>query len=233
MALSKAHGLQLKGFADVIPGEEVVMTRCLDIHTHHPAPQPLGVVSSGISDFNPVEGQLYSVGIHPWLTETMPTEEDWIKLEKIAELPCVGAIGECGIDKLKGGPMFRQLLILKKQIELSEKLRKPLILHDVKAHDMILGLKRDLSPTQNWVVHGLRGKPGVTKMLTDAGIFVSFGENFNEETLKVTPQELMLAETDESLLSIEIIIGRMSECLGKDITELIASNTSRFLNLEK
>lgn len=218
--------------ADVIRGEEVDMIRCLDIHTHHPAPQPLGVVSSGLSDFNPIEGQLYSVGIHPWLSDKMPSEDDWKKLEQIAKMPCVKAIGECGIDKLRGGPMFRQLLILKKQIELSEKMGKPLILHDVKAHDIILGLKKDLNPRQYWVVHGLRGKPGVAKMLTDAGIFVSFGEYFNMESLKITPPNLILAETDESSLSIETIIARISDKLERDVTELIASNTSKFLNLE-
>lgn len=209
------------------------MTLCLDIHTHHPAPQPMAVVNASLTDFIPVEGQLYSLGIHPWLSDKLPVEAEWNELEKLAEMPCVVAIGECGIDKLKGGPMFRQLLILKRQIELSEKLAKPLILHDVKAHDMILGLKKDLNPSQNWLVHGLRGKPTIAKMLTDAGIFVSFGEFFNPASPKVVPPGLLLAETDESGLSIEAIIARLSENLGKDVTDLIASNTARFLKFEE
>ena len=205
------------------------MTLCLDIHTHHPAPQPQAVVSVGIDDFNPIEGQFYSVGIHPWNTNGNVTAQEWEKLDRFAEMPCVVAIGECGIDKLKGGPMFRQLLIWRHHIELSEKLRKPLIVHDVKAHDIIVGIKKDMNPTQPWVVHGLRAKPTVAKMLTDEGIYVSFGEKFNPETPRTVPEQLLLTETDESELTIEQIIFNLSQNLGKDIFTLIKENTNRFL----
>ena len=208
------------------------MTRCLDIHTHHPAPQPLGVISAAFRDFQPLEGQLYSIGIHPWTTESLPSAEDWEDFEKLAALPCIAAIGECGIDKLKGGHLFKQLLVMKRQIEISEKLEKPLIIHDVKAHDVIVGLKRDLNPSQKWLVHGFRAKPTVAKMLTDAGIYLSFGEKFNHESLSVVPRNMLLAETDESPLSIEEIIANLSSTAGFDLTDLIAQNTLQFLNIE-
>ena len=209
------------------------MTLCLDIHTHHPAPQPFGVVSCSSEGFNPLEGQLYSIGIHPWKTETLPTKEEWSEFERIAQLPCVVAIGECGIDKLKGGALFKQLIVMQRQIEISEKLGKPLIIHDVKAHDVIVGLKRDLKPVQKWLVHGFRAKPTVAKMLTDAGIFLSFGEKFNRESLMVTPEKMLLAETDESPLSIKDIILNLSSNIGRDVTGLIAANTQYFLyNIE-
>ena len=209
------------------------MTLCLDIHTHHPAPQPFGVVSCSSEGFDPLEGQSYSIGIHPWKTETLPTKEEWSEFERIAQLPCVVAIGECGIDKLKGGALFKQLIVMQRQIEISEKLGKPLIIHDVKAHDVIVGLKRDLKPVQKWLVHGFRAKPSVAKMLTDAGIFLSFGEKFNRESLMLTPEKMLLAETDESPLSIKDIILNLSSNIGRDVTGLIAANTQYFLyNIE-
>ena len=207
------------------------MILCLDIHTHHPAPQPLAVINAPFADFNPMEGQMYSVGIHPWETNKDPTSQMWEQLEAVAGLPSVVAIGECGIDKLKGGFMFRQVNVLNRQIKLSENLRKPLILHDVKAHDIIVGLRRELNLAQNWCVHGLRGKPTVAKMLTDAGIYISFGEKFNPDSLKIVPLHLILAETDESSLPIEIIIQNISEAIGFDMTPVIAENSARFLNL--
>lgn len=208
------------------------MIRCLDIHTHHPVPQPYGVVNSDCENFIPIEGQFYSVGLHPWTTSQDPAPELWENLEKSATFPNVVAIGECGIDKLKGGPLFRQMLVFKRQIELSEKIRKPLIIHDVKAHDVIVGIKKDLQPRQNWVVHGFRGKPTVAKMLTDIGIYLSFGERFNEEAIRVTPPEMILAETDESALDIFTIIRGISASLGMDFTEQIVVNVSKFLGLK-
>ena len=209
------------------------MTLCLDIHTHHQPPQPEAVISVAVEDFSPLPEQLYSVGVHPWTTTKSVDPAVWTQLEKIASLPEVVAIGECGIDLLKGGPLFKQLLAAQKQIAISEKIGKPLILHDVKAHDIIVGLKRDLKPAQNWLVHGFRYKPTVAKMMTDAGIYLSFGENFNPESLKSMPQHMILAETDESPLTIEQIISKLAEVLDKnfdEMKELIAANTQNFLN---
>lgn len=209
------------------------MIRCLDIHTHHPAPQPEGVISMGTEDFHPMEGQFYSVGIHPWSTKTDLSPEEWTAFKSIVSRPEVVAIGECGVDLLKGGPLFRQLQIMKRQVEISEEIGKPLIIHDVKAHDIILGLKRDLKPEQKWMVHGFRGKPTLARMLTDAGIWISLGERYNPETLTTMPQEMLLAETDESPKSIEEIISGMSEILEFDLTETILRNSSRFLGMEE
>ena len=205
------------------------MTRCLDIHTHHAAPQPQAVISSSFVDFIPETGQLYSLGIHPWDSGMNLSNDDWNLFQLHASLPDVVAIGECGVDKLKGGPLYKQLIVMNRQVEISEKLEKPLIIHDVKAHDVIVGLKKDLNPKQKWLVHGFRGKPTVAKMLTDVGIYLSFGEKFNPESLPVVPRNLLLAETDDSLLSIEEIIGNLSAAMGEDLTELIALNTATFL----
>ena len=205
------------------------MTRCLDIHTHHPAPQPKAVISSSVCDFRPLTGQLYSVGIHPWESDRNIPAEEWSELENIASLPNVVAIGEAGIDKIKGGALFQQIIVFKRQIDLSEKLGKPLIIHDVKSHDVIVGLKRNIKPKQNWMVHGFRGKPSVARMLTNEGIYISFGEKFNSETPSSIPENLILAETDESSLTIEEIIHNLSSCMGKDITDTIAKNTFSFL----
>lgn len=207
------------------------MTRCLDIHTHHPAPQPQAVVNVSPTDFSPAGRQLYSVGIHPWTTVEEPSETLWEQLDKAAHHPQVVAIGECGIDLLKGGPLFRQLLVLKRQIELSESIGKPLIIHAVKADDIIMGLKRDMNPKQKWAIHGFRGKPQAAAQLSKAGIWLSFGERFNPEAPKVVPNDMLLAETDESQLTIEDIINNLSAATGHPLKDEIAVNTCNFLNL--
>lgn len=203
----------------------------LDIHSHRPAPYPDGVVCLRFSPHEPLptllEGQLYSVGIHPWDTEEELDPVIFNALLKFAESPQIVAVGECGIDPLKGGPMFRQLQAFRKQVVISERLEKPLVIHAVKSYDIIMGLKRDLKPTQPWILHGFRGKPSAAQQLTAKGIYLSFGENFNAEALRATPPDLLLAETDESPLSIEEIIARLSEAAVSDLTLVISSNTHR------
>lgn len=198
----------------------------LDIHSHKPAPYPEGVVSLDNLETPMLEKQLYSVGLHPWNSVEEISEETFLRLEKIAESPCVAAIGECGVDLLKGGPLFRQLQIFKRQIELSERLKKPLIIHCVKGADIILGLKRDLNPAQPWILHGFRGKPALAGQLTAKGIYLSFGENFNPDALREMPEDKILAETDDSILTITEIIEAMSNAAGRDLTPQIISNIS-------
>ena len=202
----------------------------LDIHSHRPAPYPEGVISMRSLDATPVEGQLYSVGIHPWDTVTPPSEAEWETLETIAADPRVAMIGECGVDVGKGGPMFRQLQILKRHIDLSERLGKPLILHCVKGADIILGLKRDLNPSQPWIIHGFRGKPALASQLTQKGILLSFGEKFNRATVMQMPDDMIFAETDDSILTIEEIIGQLSQAADRDLLTPIKKNIESLLN---
>lgn len=203
----------------------------LDIHTHQIPPRPRAIVSVSAGELLPMEGQYYSVGIHPWHTMEAPPASVIESLRKEAALPCVAAIGECGYDALKGGPAFRQLQVLKMQVELSEELRKPLILHDVKAHDIILGCHRDLSPSMPWAIHGFRGKPELARMFARKGMYLSFSDKFNSAALAMMLEEYpdrILAETDESPLSIEKIVETLSASAGRDLTPLLEKNAASF-----
>ena len=125
--------------------------------------------------------------------------------------------------------MFRQLQVLRRQIEISEEVEKPLILHCVKGADIILGLKRDLNPRQTWVIHGFRGKTELARQLTDKGIMLSFGEKFNPDTVMAMPGDMILAETDESILTIEEIIGALSRAANRDVLAEVTANAASLL----
>lgn len=215
----------------------MIMKTILDIHTHKVPPQPEAVVNIP-RPFTPeavaslFDGQLYSAGIHPWDSDMPGVDDLWDDLRRLCETPQVVAIGECGIDKLKGAPLFRQMNLFKRHVELSESIGKPLIIHCVRAHDIIIGLKKELHPAQNWLVHGFRGKPSIAKMFTDAGIFISFGCEHNDETVKEIPIEFMLAETDDSASGIRDVVESLSMLRGGDVAQDIARNASRFLNLK-
>ncbi len=210
----------------------------LDIHTHHAAPQESGVIAYSPAEFEAVrdslpDGQFCSVGIHPWsLSDHAPTEADYEALRRAASHPAVVAIGECGIDLLKGGPLYEQILVLKRHIALSEELQKPLILHCVRAHDHIIAARKDTAPTQPWAIHGFRGKPSIARMLLDTGCLLSLGVQFNAETAAMIPPGSLLTETDEAPVAIEQVIASVAAARATNpltLQEQIAAASRRFL----
>ncbi len=191
----------------------------VDCHTHH-ADRLNAIVSVAPEDFHPQEGILYSVGIHPWTTDK---PFDFELLETTAAHPSVVAIGETGIDRLRGADIDKQTQILRRHINLSERLQKPLILHVVKALDIILALRKECQPTMPWIWHGFRGNATTAKQLTDKGFYLSFGERFNAEAAAAVPAERLLLETDESPLTINEIAARIAACRHISSDELLAS----------
>ncbi|MBD5366132.1 MAG: hydrolase TatD [Bacteroides sp.] len=146
----------------------------------------------------------YSVGIHPWDT-TAPADTDFDTVARLASLPQVVAIGETGLDRLRGADIATQELLFEQHIQLSETLRKPLIIHCVKAWDILLELHRRHRPSMPWGVHGFRGNPALARQLLDKGLYLSLGQHFNPATAALIPDHRLLAETDESSLPITAI----------------------------
>lgn len=174
------------------------------------------------------EGYLYSVGVHPWDTAPFNNEE----LDSAARQSNVVMIGETGLDKLKGPSMDEQKRLLITHIELSEQLHKPLLLHCVKAFNELLTLRKEMRPTQPWIIHGFRGKPQQALQLTASGLYLSLGAKFNAETAAVIPDDRLLIETDDSLTDIgevakEIALARSTDAA--HIMELSAGNLAKIM----
>lgn len=191
-----------------------------DIHTHRIDARE-AVISVNPWEFNPVEGLYYSVGIHPWQVGRA-TDADFDRLAECARSDNVLMIGECGIDKLRGGDLPMQMSVLERHIALSEQVCKPLVLHCVRASNELCRLRRVLRPHMPWIVHGFRGNARVASQLLDAGFYLSYGERFNPEALAITPADRLLAETDESLLPIDEIHRRLAASRQVTVEELVA-----------
>lgn len=190
-----------------------------DIHTHRIDARE-AVISVNPWEFNPVEGLYYSVGIHPWQVGRA-TDADFDRLAECARSDNVLMIGECGIDKLRGGDLPMQMSVLERHIALSEQVCKPLVLHCVRASNELCRLRRVLRPHMPWIVHGFRGNARVASQLLDAGFYLSYGERFNPEALAVTPADRLLAETDESLLPIDEIHRRLAASRQIEVVEFV------------
>ena len=193
------------------------MNAIYDIHTHNPHAQNALISVESPLDMRHPHGS-YSIGIHPWHAH-LPY--DFSAIEDTASCDTrVMAIGETGLDTLAEAPLGEQEHLLRRHIELSERLAKPLILHIVRAWDRLLRLHRECRPTQPWIVHGFRGKPALARQLAGVGIYLSIGERFNPASLKLIPPGQLLIESDESRLTIEEIAARSNVPL-RDLWPLI------------
>lgn len=153
---------------------------------------------------------LFSAGIHPW--DAGNIRSVWLEnMGILLNFEQLVALGECGLDKNAPVPMEKQLEVFELQIKLSESNKKPMIIHCVGCFNELVNLHKALNPKQAWVVHGFRGKPELADQLTRAGIYLSFGEFFNPESVITTPVERILVETDESEMNIEDIYEKLSD----------------------
>lgn len=170
-----------------------------DVHSHDPAAARRGDTVVSIAPGQPMlPGGAYSVGIHPWDAADGPVPLAVLKqLVADARDPRVAAIGECGFDRLRGGDIHRQTALFDFHARLARQLGKPMIIHAVRADDLLLAAARRHRPAPGqWIVHGFRGKPQAARQLLDAGFSLSLGRKYNPETLKVIPTDRLYRESD-------------------------------------
>lgn len=201
-----------------------------DIHTHAETVNGVvGIVNAYPSSFAGLGDSFYcSCGVHPWYTAN--GRQDLIQLESIANNPRVLAIGEAGYDSLKGESLPEQKIVFEKQIELSERLGKPMIIHCVKAWGELLSSYKEYQPKQPWVLHGFRGNVEQMNQLLAKGFLFSIGAKFNEQTVKGIPLDCLFLETDDSPVMIDCIYAQVAEVKGlsiQNLSEIVENNVKR------
>lgn len=200
----------------------------VDIHTHLLSQLPgEAIVNCYPETFSPQEGGWYSVGIHPWYIEHAAAGADSSLNEREARLrellhhPQVLAVGEAGLDKLAEASMPLQLEVFERQAQLAADAAKPLVIHLVKAADELIRLKHGLKPANPWIIHGFRGKATLAQEYLRHGFYLSFGENYQAETLRSMPADRLFIETDESTLPIAELYARAAAVRGTSVDELL------------
>lgn len=201
----------------------------IDIHTHH-STHDNGVTGIVNCDATAIGSSPASIGIHPWnITDRWKEDFNYIKMA--AGKAEVAAIGECGIDKVKSPASIEvQREVLKVHIELAEKVKKPLIIHCIRGAEEIISLHKESSPKQAWIIHGFRGKPQLATQLLREGLFLSYGEKFNSESLAETPLGRLFIESDTSDKNIKEIytaIASVKETTIESLAAAIEDNARR------
>lgn len=186
----------------------------LDIHTHKVATHP-GVISiqslSLTSDIFLAmpKTKPISVGLHPWFAKLDHLELQMKYLAVVANQPNVKQIGECGLDRIRGENLENQLIILAKQIELAEKIKKPIIIHCVKSFSELIAVKDRLKVKVPMIIHGFNKNEALGKQLMDKGFLLSFGpaalKKDSGPAKLIQSTDSFFLETDDAEVSIEEI----------------------------
>lgn len=192
----------------------------LDFHTHNQQATD-ALISVMPEEFDPQPGKFYSVGIHPWHSQEV-TPSVLNALETAAQHPQVLAIGETGLDALRGASLEAQMELFRKHIALAEQLGKALIIHMVRTSQQVLKAWHESQRLVPWIIHGMRGNPRVAQPLIDAGFYLSFGSRFNPATVAATPLDRLLIETDDDAdITIHDVAQAIAQVHGITIQELI------------
>lgn len=169
-----------------------------DIHSHDRSRELSGdTVVNLIPGDTMMPGGTYSVGIHPWESVRNIGISELKRLVEMAGDSRVVAVGECGFDRLRGGDMEAQASLFDFQARLAARVGKPLVIHCVRAYDVLLAAARRLHPAPGmWIVHGFRGNAMTARQLLRAGMSLSLGERFNPDAAAVIPPDRLYRETD-------------------------------------
>lgn len=183
----------------------------VNIHTHRPT-------GRGI--------ELRTAGIHPWDAG----KEDVNAL--IPLLDSVQAVGETGLDFVRGADHAVQLAAFRAQLALARERRMPVVLHCVRAFEPMM---RELAVCEPRAVifHGFIGSPEQARRALAKGYFLSFGERAFASpktlvALRETPPGQLFLETDDSGIPIEEIYTRAAAAKGVTVEALKRATTENY-----
>lgn len=187
------------------------MEPCVDIHTHHPTGRAI---------------ELRTAGVHPWEAGMF----DAARLE--AQLTDVQALGETGLDRVRGPEAEVQLRALRGQLELARKHGLPVVLHCVKAFEPLM---RELAalPPRAVIFHGFIGSRQQAEQALARGYYLSYGvRSFASPrsvgALRATPDERLFLETDDQTVPIEEVYARAAALRGESIETLLRHTRANY-----
>ena len=215
----------------------------INIHTHtlKSGDNLIQIVNLELETPCPEQGY-YSYGIHPWALDKadFQVDEALNKLKENLQQPQIIALGEAGLDKMHKASFEQQNKLFERQIDLSEALQKPMILHDVRSHNEIIALRKKHKAKQPWIVHGFSGTEQDVKQLIGQGIYLSVGESLLHperkihKSFKFIDLNCLFLETDMAEIGVEKVYEAAANLLEMDLSTLqtrIFANFARLFSL--
>ncbi len=149
-------------------------------------------------------GVVAALGVHPHGAVAM-TEKDLETLASLAVRPRVVAIGEIGLDFYRRrSPAEDQERWFRRQLELAQALKKPVIIHTREATEVTLKILREYrGRLRGGVMHCFEGSWEEAAAFLDLGFSLSFSGTLTypkaghlREVARMAPLDRLLVETD-------------------------------------
>ncbi|MDZ7793722.1 MAG: TatD family hydrolase [Spirochaetia bacterium] len=128
------------------------------------------------------------------------------------------AVGEMGVDRYWNyATVERQQELMRRQIEVANRYRLPIIIHNREADAEVLEVLKDTPPRAGGVLHCFSSHAGAARSFVDAGLYISFAGNLTykkssalREAAAAVPLDRLLAETDSPFLSPQKLRGKLN-----------------------
>lgn len=183
------------------------MTKLIDIHTHNPSGDLSRIEVKVFNTYKDVKETpfKYCISAHPWFLENFDVEEFKKCLKEHLNIDSFFALGEIGLDRIKGIKYSKQIEIFKKLIDFSIEYNIPrIVIHSVKANEDIYKILKDKNFKAQVIFHDFNENEQITKKLLSLNSYFSFGSNFLKDNAKASktfpfiPKERVFFETDEN-----------------------------------
>ena len=165
-------------------------------------------------------------------------------ISQLAQKERVVAIGETGLDYYRmTAPIPSQKRLFREQIQLANKLKLPVVVHDRDAHEDIVNVLKE-EDAHAGVIHCFSGDKKMLEKVLDIGFYVSVSGivTFSKPLVKIVkqiPLDRLLIETDSPYLSpapkrgkrneplfIKYVIQKISEILDITYEEVVQTNAT-------
>ena len=199
---------------------------------------------------------LFSIGVSP--SEVAHPGDDWeMQIIDGSKMDRVVAVGEIGLDYYrKFGDRDSQVELFIRQLEIAEKLKMPVIIHNREAGTDVLDILRQELPTRGGVLHCYSEDLSYANKALELNIYISFAGNVTyrnarnlHETAKNMPLDRMLIETESPFMvpaayrgkrnkpsyitETAKFIAELREIPIEELSEILFSNSMRFFGLDE
>ncbi len=162
------------------------------------------------------ESVFATVGIHPHNVQEL-SDSSYAELEKLCQAPKVVAYGEIGLDYVKQhAPQAVQREHYARQVDLAQKLKLPVVIHDREAHgDILQILAREAPFSAGGIMHCFSGDWSLARKVLDLGFIISIPGVVTfktavvmQEVAQKVPLDRLIIETDAPFLAPEPLRGK-------------------------